>query len=274
MKVSEILEIDKGQIVKIEKILKKLEPLESSPSILTSGAKNFDEVLGGGFYRGKKYLIFGANNTGKTQLCHQLCVQAYIQFSKFFEKPKKSNYLIYYFDTENTFRPERLKEIMRTSNLKSQLILKNILISKIMSNSAFLLSLKKLETVLERDQLNILIIDTINNYYYSELANKNISVNRTKEIFFKILKLINNLAQDYNLIIIATAQVSSSFNEDTLMPYAPIGNQLLNQFFSEYIYFDYKNQDQRYIHLVNSNSLPEKRLLYKITSSGIVDFKY
>ncbi len=271
MRINEILEIDKGQIIKIDNFLSKSESLESSLAILTSGAKNFDEVLGGGFYRGKKYLIFGANNTGKTQLCHQLCVQAYIQFSKFSEKPKRSKYLVYYFDTENTFRPERLKEIMRSSRLKSHLILKNTLISKIMSNSAFLLSLKNLETVLEKDRLNILIIDTINNYFNSEI---DISSYKTKELFLRILKKINSLTLDYNLITIATAQVSSNFSDDTLIPFSPIGNQLLNQFFSEYIYLDYKSQEQRYIHLVNSYSLPEKRILYKITSSGIVDFKY
>jgi hypothetical protein len=142
-----------------------------------------------------------------------------------------------------------------------------------MSNSAFLLSLKELETVLDMTHTNVLIIDTINNHYNSELANKNLSQNKTKRTFMKILDTINKLTRQYNLITIATAQVVSNLIREIPTQLIPAGNYLLNQVFSEYVYLDYIEEDKRYVQLVSSMNLPEKRLLYKITSSGIEDFK-
>ncbi|MFX1601145.1 MAG: hypothetical protein ACFFB6_11160 [Promethearchaeota archaeon] len=274
MSINEILEINNLQIIKKQKIIKDSIVLKNSQYVLPTGARNFDETLGGGFQQRKKYLIFGANKTGKTQLCHQLCVQAYIHFSKYIKKyEKESSNFIFYFDTENTFRPERLKEIINNNDAEYNDLLKNIIVSKIMSNSAMLLSLKELENLIKANSINILIIDTINNHYNSELANKDISPIKAKTTFLKILDEINKLTCEYNLITITTAQVISNIISETSIRVVPVGNHLLNQYFSEYLYLEYKEQDQRYVHLVNSINLPEKRMLYKITSSGIQDYK-
>ncbi|MCK4480794.1 MAG: hypothetical protein KAV01_09725 [Candidatus Lokiarchaeota archaeon] len=274
MMINQILGIDKHQVIKLQNIRDTLEINRNKLYILASGAKNFDDTIGGGFYKGNKYLIFGANKTGKTQLCHQLCVQAFMQFSKIVNNSKiKNKQFVFYFDTENTFRPERIKELILKYDVNYNKILKNILVSKIMSNSAFLLSLKELEKFLEKNTITILIIDSINNYYNSDLANKSISVNKAKEIFLRILALINKLTLEYSLITITTAQVTLNLNKDSPLRVVPVGNSILNHFFSEYVYLDYKEQDKRYVQLVNSINLPEKRLLYKITSSGIQDYK-
>jgi len=274
MTIYKLLGIDKHQIINIQKTYNHFVIKKNDQHILASGAKNFDETIGGGFYRGKKYLIFGANKTGKTQLCHQLCVQAFIQFSKYIKNSEINNkQYVFYFDTENTFRPERIKELIVKYDVELNKMLKNILVSKIMSNSAFLLSLNELENFLGNNSINVLIIDSINNYYNSDLANGNITNNKAKEIFLKILTKIDELLSYHNLIIVATAQVTSNLNSKTPIKVIPIGNHILNHFFSEYIYLDYKEHDKRYVQIVNSLNLPEKRLLYKITSSGIQDYK-
>jgi DNA repair protein RadA len=273
MSTSEILEINDKQIKRKTEILWGFEVLQKHKQVLNTGSKNFDDILGGGFQSLTKYLIFGANKTGKTQLCHQLCVQAYNQFSRIFENNKKKKQeFIFYFDTENTFRPERIRELILNSEIEYKELLKKILVSKIMSNSALLLSLKELEKLLKINDISMLIIDTLNNHYNSELANKQISSYITRKTFIKILDKINQLTKDYNLITITTAQVISNLNRDSSLRALPSGNQLLNQYFSEYLYLDYKEQDKRYVQLVNSLKLPEKRLLYKITSSGIQDY--
>lgn len=274
MTIDKLLRIDKHQIINLQKVYNHFVIKKNDQHILASGAKNFDETIGGGFYRGKKYLIFGANKTGKTQLCHQLCVQAFIQFSKYPKNSEISNtQFIFYFDTENTFRPERIKELVVKYDVKLNKMLKNILVSKIMSNSAFLLSLNELENFLGNNTINVLIIDSINNHYNSDLANADITNNKAKEIFLKILTKIDELLSYHNLIIIVTAQVTSNLNRKTSLKVIPLGNHILNQFFSEYIYLDYKEHDKRYVQIVNSLNLPEKRLLYKITSLGIQDYK-
>ena len=73
---------------------------------LSSGSKTFDELLGGGFESQAIIELFGEFGSGKTQVAHQLCV--IVQLSK--EKGGLDGHA-FYIDTENTFRPERIKQM-------------------------------------------------------------------------------------------------------------------------------------------------------------------
>ena len=270
MSLHEILEIKKHQIINPLSVLNEFQKEKNMQIALTSGSSNFDEILGGGFCSGKKYLIFGANKTGKTQLCHQLCVQAYKLLSV--KLNRKNMIQIYYFDTENTFRPERIKDLASSSNLEYEKVLKSILVAKIMSNSALLFSLKDFVEILKNNRGSVLIIDTINNYYRSDLSNNNnISFIKTKDIFLKILENIDKLTKEYNLTTIVTAQVSPNFTENAIIRELPVGNQFLNHFFSNYVYLSYKNEEKSYVQMINSLGVSNKKLVFKITSNGIQD---
>lgn len=231
-------------------------------NLLCSGSKDLNKILSGGFHLGKKYLIFGANSTGKTQLCHQLCVEAYKKFSNSI-----------YIDTENTFRPERINELAETQKLNSAKVLKSILVSKIMSNSMFLLNLKNIKNLIKSKNFKVILIDSINNYYRLEQADSNISYLKAKTTFMKILEYFNHITEKYKLITIATAQITPNFVNNSIINHIPVGIQFLNHFFSEFLYLSFKEESIGYAHLVNSFSLPEKKAFYKITSEGIQDYK-
>ncbi|MHA2392460.1 MAG: hypothetical protein ACXAEX_11000 [Promethearchaeota archaeon] len=271
MSLHEILEIKKQQIIS-NSIITTFQNQKNKEPVLPLDSRNFDEVLGGGFNLGNKYLIFGPNNTGKTQLCHQLCVQAYKHLKN--NSIQKSAKLILYLDTENTFRPERIKELIDVPEIEVDKVLGNILVSKIMSNSALILALRDFEKAIMKYRSGVLIIDTINNHFRSEIGNKNLSFSRAKEMFLSVLRIINKLTINYNLLTIATAQVASDFSKGDNIREIPVGNQFLNHFFSEYIYLSKNDKDRNYVQLVNSLHLSEKRLPYKITSRGIQDYKF
>ena len=272
MILHEILEIKKHQVINPHYLLSEFQKEKRNQIALSSGSNNFDKILGGGLYSGEKYLIFGPNKTGKTQFCHQLCVQAYKLLSA--KLNRKQMIQIYYFDTENTFRPERIKDLASSSNLEYKKVLKNILVAKIMSNSALLLSLKNIVENLKNNHGSVLIFDTINNYYRSDLSNNNISFTKTKDIFLKILEKIDKLTKEYNLITIVTAQVSPNFTENAIIRELPVGNQFLNHFFSNYIYLSYKNEEKSYVQMINSLGISNKKLIFKITSNGIQDANF
>jgi len=273
MDINELLKVSKHQIISFKELSAYLQEKPTTHLTLKSGSTNFDELLGGGFCRGRKYLIFGSNRTGKTQLAHQLCVQNFVNYSPMEAiRNNKLNY-VYFLDTENTFRPGRLRELALKYGGDKIEIFENIFVSKIMSNSAFLFSLKDLENQIEKSNGGVLIIDSINNHYNSELADKLNSSNIVKQRFIKILEQISRLTIKYNLITIALAQVTSNLGQKSIIPVSPVGNHILNHFFSEYIYLEYINENQRYFHLVNSVDLPEKRLPFIITSAGIQDSK-
>jgi len=269
----DILDIKNNRLILKTSVLNKIREAEETGFILPLDSRNFAKVLKGGFCLNKKYLIYGANRTGKTQICLSLCAQAYKYFIKQEKSTKNQDFnFTYFLDSENTFRPERIKEIATAKSLDYREVLKSIKVSKIMSNSALLLKLKEIENQLTFGKNYLLIIDSINNFYRSEQGNKDSSFYNLKTAFLKILEKIDTLTKKFNLILIATAQVFPNFIEDAIINEIPVGNQFLNHFFSEYLYLSYK-EEKNYVHLVNSELLPERKVIFKITSNGIADYK-
>ena len=140
-----------------------------------------------------------------------------------------------------------------------------------MSNSALLLKLKEIKEMGDLENVKVLIIDSINNHYRTDHGNKEFPFHNVKSTFLRILNLIDEISRKFNLVIIATAQISPNFNTSAIVKELPVGNQYLNHFFSEYLYLSII-EDHCQIYLVNSQFLPEKRVYYQITSEGIKDY--
>ena len=73
---------------------------------LSSGAQSLDELLGGGFETQSICEVFGEFGSGKTQIGHQLAVNTLL--------PVDQGGLggeVFYIDTEDTFRPERIAQM-------------------------------------------------------------------------------------------------------------------------------------------------------------------
>jgi DNA repair protein RadA len=241
-------------LIDLESELKNFK--QKSNFILKSGTNNLDLLLGGGFYSGRSYIFFGENSTGKTQLCHQVCLEAF-----------KSGIKTAYFDSENTFRPERIKELCLTRGLNYNDVLKTILVATIRSDDVLNYKISELDNVLKNSEIKLLLIDTINNYYRLE---QGISFEKSKKLFINILNHLNLLTKKYGLISIYTSQVSPNFNPNSTIKHVPVGIQYLNHFFSEFIYLS-KTSKNLFMHLVNSSHLRENKVAYTINSKGIID---
>ncbi|MHA1670117.1 MAG: ATPase domain-containing protein [Promethearchaeota archaeon] len=244
-----------SRIIDIESMLKG----NRNRFLLPTGSTHFNTILKGGF-RPDMYLIFGANRTGKTQICHQMCLQAYIASSSSI-----------YIDSENTFRPERIKQLCTTQGVDEEQVMKSILVAKVMSNSTLLLKLKEVDKKLKTSNAKLLIIDSINNHFRADQGAINISHNKLKNNFLSILQKLSDIAKKYEIILLATAQISPNFIEDPIIRENPVGLQYLNHFFSEYLYL-IRDLNNNYIHIVNSKTLPENKLPFIITARGIEDY--
>ena len=86
--------------------------------MLTTGSRELDALLKGGIETGSITEIFGEFRTGKTQLCHTLCVTSQLPLEQGGAEGKAM-----YIDTEGTFRPERLVEIAERFGLDGQYVL-------------------------------------------------------------------------------------------------------------------------------------------------------
>ncbi len=77
MDYSEILKINEEKIISSKTLIENFNNFKLVELNLSSGTKSIDLILNGGFRSGTVYVVFGGNSTGKTQLCHQLCVQLF-----------------------------------------------------------------------------------------------------------------------------------------------------------------------------------------------------
>lgn len=89
---------------------------------LSTGSANFDALLGGGIETKSMTEIFGEYRSGKTQLCHTLCVTAQIN--------EKSPGKVAYIDTEGTFRPSRVRAIAERFGVDGDACLDNIVYAR------------------------------------------------------------------------------------------------------------------------------------------------
>ncbi len=94
-----------GQALETARNLKKL----------STGSTGLDGLIGGGYDEGKIVEVFGASNTGKTQLAIQATVMAA-------SKGWKSVYV----DTESTFRPERLVQMAESRGMDAKAALESV----------------------------------------------------------------------------------------------------------------------------------------------------
>ena len=96
----------------------------------TTGSKNLDDFLEGGVESQAITELAGEFGSGKSQICHALCVTAA-------KGTRGQINSIIFVDTENTFRPERIHQIAEARGLDSEEIMKKVFVCKIV-NSAIL----------------------------------------------------------------------------------------------------------------------------------------
>ncbi|XP_074556819.1 DNA repair protein RAD51 homolog 1-like [Curcuma longa] len=88
---------------------------------ITSGSRELDKILEGGIETGSITELYGEFRSGKTQLCHTLCVTCQLPLDQGGGEGKAL-----YIDAEGTFRPQRLLQIADRFGLNGADVLENV----------------------------------------------------------------------------------------------------------------------------------------------------
>ena len=126
--------------------------------MISTGLKKLDTFLSGGIPNGVIIDIFGGNGTGKTQLVLQLSINSI-----------KNGGNVLFLDTTGGFRPERILEIQKKSNLNINLLDK-ITVSRITNTSEQINSIK----TLQEHNFSLIIIDNVTDLFSYEYKNNKI----------------------------------------------------------------------------------------------------
>ncbi len=248
------------EFVTATEIYKKRQTIER----ISLGSKNLDELLNGGVETQAITELYGEYGTGKTQICHTLCVM--VQLSR--DKGGLEGSAIY-IDTEGTFRPERIYSIAKAKGLDPENVLENIIVAKAYNSSHQELILEEVGKIIERFNARLLIVDSAIAHYRAEFLGRSTLAERQQRIN-KFMHTLIRLAETYNIAVIATNQIQAS--PDTFFgdPSRPAGGHVVAHTSTYRIYLKRSGRN-RVARMVDSPYHPEKEVIFILTEDGIGD---
>ncbi len=182
-----------------------IELLEKREKVtkITTGSKAFDSILAGGIETGAITEAYGEFGSSKTQLGHQLAVN--VQFPK--EKGGAEGICVYV-DTEQTARPERIKQIAEGNGLNSVEILKNIKFARAFNSDHQVLLVQKIEDLITKEKLpvRLVVVDSLMSHFRSDFSGRGMLADRQQKLNKHMHDLLK-LATKHNLAVYITNQV-------------------------------------------------------------------
>lgn len=240
--------------------------LEKRKSLLrcTTGARALDELLLGGIETQAITEFYGEFGSGKSQICHTLCVTAQ-------QQPEEGGLGggIILIDTEGTFRPERVDQIARARGLNSAETLKKIAICKAYNSSHLELIIKSMGKYIDDFKAKMIIIDSIISLHRAEFAGRGTLADRQQRLNGIMHKLVR-IAEIYNVAVIVTNQVQST--PDTFFgdPTKPAGGNVIGHASTYRIYLRKAGND-RIARIIDSPYHPYDDIRFTVNERGIDD---
>ena len=232
---------------------------------LKTGSKSFDELLGGGFETSAIVECFGEFGSGKTQIAHLLAVNC--------QKDDPTAVAVY-IDTENTFRPERIKQLAEGAGVDPQKALANIKVAKAYNSDHQMLLAEKVEDLIKNDKLNVkvLIVDSLTAHFRAEFIGRGTLAERQQKLN-KHMHTLLKLADMHNICVYVTNQVMAK--PDTFFgdPTQAIGGHIVAHASTFRVYLRKGKKGSRVAKLIDSPNLADGECTFFVEEGGLKDIK-
>jgi DNA repair protein RadA len=233
---------------------------------LTTGSKAVDEILGGGLETQTITEIYGEYGTGKSQLCHQMCVNVQLPIER-----GGLNGGALYIDTENTFRTERIVQMAKHTGLNLEDVVKNIVFAEAFTSDHQMLLLENADKIIKENKIRLIVVDSLTAHFRSEYLGREMLAERQQKLNKHMHRLIR-LARAFNAVAVVTNQVMAKpdvFFGDAV---APVGGHIVAHTSHTRLYLRKSPRGPtRIARLVSSPYLPEGERVFKVTENGVED---
>jgi len=233
---------------------------------LTIGSKAIDEILGGGLETQTITEFYGEYGSGKSQLCHQMCVNVQL--------PHERGGLgggALYIDTENTFRTERIVQMAQHMGLNPEEVMKNVIFAEAYTSDHQMFLLENADKVIKENNIRLIIVDSLTAHFRSEYLGREMLAERQQKLNKHMHRLIR-LARAFNAVAVVTNQVMAKpdvFFGDAVHP---VGGHIVAHTSHTRVYLRKSARGTtRIARLVSSPYLPEGERVFKITENGVED---
>ena len=243
---------------------------------LSFGTKAFDDLMGGGVESQAITEFYGEFGSGKTQVGHQMAVNVQLPLE---EGGLGGSVII--IDTENTFRPERITQMVmglsakKGKNYDPEEFLKNIHVAKAYNSNHQILLVDTANDLAEklRDTdlpVRLLIVDSLTAHFRAEYVGRGTLADRQQKLN-KHMHDLMRFAGLYNAAIIVTNQVMSKPDAFFGDPTKPIGGHIVGHTATFRLYLRKSKGEKRIARLVDSPNLPEGEAIFSVTTEGLKD---
>ncbi|MBY9002209.1 MAG: AAA family ATPase [Candidatus Heimdallarchaeota archaeon] len=189
--------------------LEEREELEVVREKIKTGAKALDTLLQGGVPTGIFCELYGAPQSGKTQICYSLSANTLL--------PKDFGGLdsgVIWIDTEGSFNSQRLKQVLAyyeyTYNIpKGQLNTSRFLVAAARTLAQIEQAIKEAGRVITKNNVKLLIVDSLMDPFRSEYGGLGELANRQKHLN-RLLHSLMRIAEAYDLAVVYTNQVMAN----------------------------------------------------------------
>mgnify|MGYP006125640103 FL=1 len=232
---------------------------------LSSKVQSIDDLLGGGFETQALVEVYGAFGSGKTQIGHQLAVNCTL--------PLEQGGLdgdIFYIDTEDTFRPERITQMARGYGLDPDQVLSRIHVARAYNSAHQMLLVDEIKRMSKGLNVKMIIVDSLTSHFRAEYIGRGMLANRQQKLN-RHLKDLKQLADINNALVLVTNQVHSKPDAMWGDPTKPIGGHILAHASTFRLYLRKAKGGRRIARLVDSPNLPDGECVYQVNEDGLRD---
>jgi DNA repair protein RadA len=232
---------------------------------LTTGSRKLDELIGGGIETGSITEIAGSYGAGKTELAHQLSVNVQL--------PREQGGLegsCLYFDTEKTFRPERIVEMASAAGLEPAEAVNRIIVAECYTSDHQIFLLNSSHEIIRRENIRLIVVDSLMAHFRSEYIGREVLWERQQKLNQYMARLAR-MARKFNLAVFVTNQAVSS--PDLFGATHPTGGNIVAHSSCTRLWIRRPKamSPLRIVRLTESPWLPVGEAVFKITSRGVED---
>jgi len=238
---------------------------------ISTGSNELNKLLGGGIESMAITEVFGEFRTGKTQLSHTLCASCQMPSAGY------PGGKVIFIDTENTFRPDRLKEIANRFDLEADSMLDNVLYARAYTSDHQLELLDYVAAKFHEEMgvFKLLIVDSVMALFRVDYSGRGELADRQQKLA-QMMSRLQKISEEYNVAVFITNQMTAdpgaalSFQAD---PKKPIGGHILAHASTTRIYLKKGRAENRIAKIFDSPDMPENEATFAICSGGISDAK-
>ncbi|WVZ90272.1 hypothetical protein U9M48_036586 [Paspalum notatum var. saurae] len=237
---------------------------------VTTGSRELDQILEGGIETGSITEIYGEFRSGKTQLCHTLCVTCQLPLDQGGGEGKAL-----YIDAEGTFRPQRLLQIADRFGLNGADVLENVAYARAYNTDHQSRLLLEAASMMVETRFALMIVDSATALYRTDFSGRG-ELSARQMHLAKFLRSLQKLADEFGVAVVITNQVVAQVDGAAMFAgpqIKPIGGNIMAHASTTRLFLRKGRGEERICKVVSSPCLAEAEARFQISSEGVTDVK-